>query len=132
MSRLTDPEQFDEYARRWIDYCKQPEVRDSPRALTLIRSNYYYKRIAALGIDAFPFIRNLYDASIGSYEETAFIKGQGLVALVEDIVGTYSKDPASRISFRIPEMMKGNPSQSEEYTKKWLDENMHILCGHTI
>ena len=45
----------------------------------------------------------------------SMIKGHGLVSAVREIVGN---------DFSIPEEIRGRISAMEDYTKRWLDENM--------
>ncbi|PIO08713.1 hypothetical protein COU59_00605 [Candidatus Pacearchaeota archaeon CG10_big_fil_rev_8_21_14_0_10_34_12] len=46
----------------------------------------------------------------------SIIKGHGLVSVIREIVGD---------DFSIPEEIRGRISAIEDYTKEWLDKNMH-------
>jgi len=68
-----------------------------------------------MGYRALPLIRQVYDRDSSDNFELSIVQCHGLVSVVREIVGG---------DFSIPEEIQGRISAIEDYTKRWLDENM--------
>ena len=120
---------FNQAVEEWVVHCKKPEYDSSFQSLSDCDA---YRSIVAMGSDALPLIRKLFDKPEDDQPEDKLefsrIKRHGLVRAVRDIVGP---------EFTIPDEIKGKiqviegriqatgkTSLPEDYTKRWLDEHM--------
>lgn len=122
-------QKFHQAVGEWIEHCRTPHVQASSSSEP-VRDCDAYREIISMGKKALPLLRSLYDADTSFYASgqdrrgedaerdipLSMIKGHGLVSTVREIIGD---------DFLIPEEIQGQISVVEEYTKNWLDENMH-------
>lgn len=108
-------EEFNKAVGEWIKYCKKPEVRYSSIRVPVVISCDAYRKIVTMGTPILPLIRKLYDKDSSQDSALGKIKLFGLISTVKEIVGN---------DFQIP--VEGIKNvEIEQYTKNWLDENMH-------
>lgn len=100
---------------KWIEHCRSPHVRFSSFSEP-IRNCDAYRKIVSMGYEALPLIRQVYDRDSSDDLAISIVKGHGLVAVVREILGD---------DFSIPKEIRGHISAIEDYTKRWLDENMN-------
>ena len=105
---------FHQAMDEWLVYCKNPRVQFSSSA-GLTRDCDSYKEIVSMGYDALPLIRPVYDRDSSDNLELSMVQGHGLVYVVREIIGD---------NFSIPADIRGQISAMEDYTKRWLDDNM--------
>jgi hypothetical protein len=105
---------FHQAVEEWIEHCRNPNVQISSSAEP-VRNCDSYRKIVSMGYEALPFIRKVYDREKSDDLALSIVQGHGLVAIVREIVGD---------DFSIPEEIRGRISAMEDYTKRWLDENM--------
>jgi hypothetical protein len=122
---------FNQAVGEWIEYCRNSQVQISSFSES-VRDCSAYKKIIVMGREALPLIRRLFDDDAIFYASgqkmqmgqdkaekdlpLSMIKGHGLVLAVREIVGD---------DFSIPKEIRGRISAMEDYTKKWLDKNIH-------
>ena len=111
-------DKFNSAVEEWIEHCQDSKVINDSSARSVVECAAY-KKIVSLGYSALPLIRQLYgqesDAEWVNFS-LSIVKGHGLVNAVCEIL-----DP----EFQIPDDLQGKVRATEEYTKEWLDENMH-------
>ncbi len=111
-----DEDNFHQLVDEWIEHCRRGINVSSPEH---IRNCGAYKKIVAMGYEALPLIRQVYDKqqpkNLFGVLALSVVQGQGLVNVVYDIIGN---------DFFIPREIRGKTSEMKDYTKKWLDENM--------
>ena len=105
---------FHQAVEEWIEHCRNPHVQLSSSAEP-VRNCDSYRKIISMGYEALPLIRQVYDRDSLANFELSIVRGHGLVSVVREIVGD---------DFSIPEEICGRISAMEDYTKRWLDENM--------
>lgn len=105
-------EKFDKLVEEWLKYCEAPKVRFSSYSGVYAECEAF-KEIFAMGHEALPFIRELYDRDHADNFTLECLKAHGLLLLVHTIVG---KD------FSIPKKIRGYVQKMEDYTKSWLDK----------
>lgn len=96
-------EEFDHAIKEWIEHCGTLQVGQSS-SLNLTNCDAC-RKIISMGYEALPLIRRLYDEDSSNNFALRIIQGRGLSAIVRKIV-------------------KGELS-IDDYTRKWLDDNMH-------
>ncbi len=74
-----------------------------------------YRQIVSFGHESLPLIRKLYDEDDRNNFALVMVKAR-LVDAVAEIIGE---------DFQTPDRICGNGKAMKEYTKRWLDENMH-------
>ena len=111
---------FHETIEEWITHCRTAEVLFSSSSKP-VRDCEAYRTIVAMGSEALPFIRQVYDRDRSKDDALGIVQLQGLVDLVSEIVGD---------DFQIPEEIQGNMPEIEEYTKRWLDKNIQRSVHH--
>ena len=79
-----------------------------------------YRKILSMGRAALPLIRLAYDRREPGNLALAIVQGHGLVWLVQEIAGS---------DFSVPESIQGMICAVEDYTKRWLDENLGRYAG---
>ena len=110
-------QQFRESVEEWKAHCERPEVELSSLGTSLTDCDAY-RNIVAMGREALPLIRKLYDTDKDF--SLNIIRGHGLVRAVKDIVGE---------DFQIPREMLGKIEDIEKYTASWLDNYMAKFPG---
>jgi hypothetical protein len=105
---------FHQAVEEWIEHCRNPNVQLSSCAEP-VRNCDAYRKIISMGYEALPLIRQVYDRDSKDNFELSIVQGHGLVSIVREIVGD---------DFSIPEEIRGRIPAMEDYTKRWLDENM--------
>ncbi len=117
---MTIEDVFNDAFGRWVQHCEKIEVQVSSSGRTAIDCEAY-REIAALGLDALPYIRKAYDSPMprNTVELLAreIVTSHGLPALVSEIAGN---------NFDIPQEISGNMNAIEEHTKRWLDEYLKM------
>jgi hypothetical protein len=108
---------FNHAVEGWMEHCRNPRILVSCSNKPL-RNCDPCKRIISMGYEALHLIREVYDRDSSDNFELAMIQGHGLVYVVRKIVGD---------EFSIPEEIRGNIPTMEEYTKRWLDENLNYI-----
>ncbi|MBI4979932.1 hypothetical protein HZC30_00065 [Candidatus Woesearchaeota archaeon] len=108
-------DKFDQVMKEWKEYCQKPEVQcdSNPEVVLNCRA---FKRMVKLGPTVLPLVRKLYEEDDSKCFELSIIKGIGLTAVVRGIVDE---------EFTIPDELRGKVNAIQDYTKGWLDENMH-------
>ena len=109
-----DKENFHQAVEEWIKYCQTSEVRFSSSSGSVLNCEAY-KQIVSMGYETLPLIRQLYDKDSSDNEGLSIVQGHGLVSIIREIVGD---------DFSIPTEIKGKISEMEDYSKRWLDENI--------
>ncbi|MDP3917216.1 MAG: hypothetical protein Q8Q42_02920 [Nanoarchaeota archaeon] len=105
---------FNQALEEWIEHCRDSHIRFSSFAEP-VKNCEPYRKIISMGYKALPLVRQVYDMDISDNFELSIVIELGLASVVRDIVGD---------DFSIPEKIRGRISAIEDYTKKWLDENM--------
>ena len=106
---------FHQAVEEWIEHCRNPHVQLSSSSEPVWDCDSY-RKIVSMGYEALPLIRQVYDRENPADDLALLIvQGHGLVSVVREIVGD---------DFSIPEEIRGRISAMEDYTKRWLDENM--------
>ena len=105
---------FNKTIDEWIEHCKKPEIQLSS-SIQLVRDCEPYRKIVSMGREALPLVRQLYDRDSSGNFELSVVQGHGLLGVVREIAGD---------DFQIPEEIRGKVPAMEDYTKRWLDENM--------
>lgn len=105
---------FHQAVGEWIEHCRNPQVQLSS-FINPVRNCDSYRKIVSMGYEVLPLIRKVYDRDSSHNFELSIVQKLGLVSVVREIVGD---------DFLIPEDIRGQTSAMEEYTKRWLDENM--------
>ncbi|MBI5347273.1 MAG: hypothetical protein HZB66_01540 [Candidatus Aenigmarchaeota archaeon] len=105
---------FHQAVEEWIKHCRNPRVQLSS-SVEPVTNCAPYRKIVSMGYEALPLIRQVYDRDSSDSFLLSILKGYGLVSVVREIVGD---------DFSIPEEIQGRISAMEDYTKRWLDENM--------
>ncbi len=106
---------FYQAVNEWKEHCRKPEVLYSSN-IEVMLSCKAFKMIVELGTIVLPLVRKLYDEDDSKCRELSIIKKLGLVAVVSEIVTE---------EFTVPNEIRGRVNAMEDYTKRWLDENMH-------
>ena len=108
-------EEFNQAIEEWKTHCKKPELKYSSTRFPAVTNCDAYRKIVSMGPKIFPLIRKLYDRDSSKDSKLGKIKLFGLVSIVKEIAGS---------DFQIP--VKGIKNEGlGQYTKEWLDENMH-------
>ena len=110
---------FYEALNGFIKHCRDPHIQASSCVEDILNCDSY-RTIVSFEYNALPLIRNVYDKESPDDLALSIVKAHGLVAIVKKIVGN---------DFQIPIEIKGNISEIEAYTKRWLDENMSNYLG---
>lgn len=105
---------FHQAIEEWIEHCRSPHVQLSS-SFEPVRNCGAYRKIVSMSYDALPFIRQVYDRECSDDFALSIVQGHGLAAIVREIVGE---------DYCVPEEIRGRISAIEDYTKKWLDENI--------
>ena len=111
-----EKQKFDRAVEEWKVHAEKTAHFSDTRKLLNCDA---YKTILSMGKDALPLVRKLYDRDDSNDFPLSIIKSHGLVSIVCELVA----------QFHIPEEIRGQMEKIEEYTKKWLDENMHKYLG---
>ena len=106
---------FHQAIEEWIEHCSNPHIQVSS-ITEPVRDCDAYRKIVSMGYEALPLIRQVYNKDSTSNFALSIVQGHGLVSLVKTIVGG---------DFSIPNGIRGRISAMENYTKNWLDKNMH-------
>lgn len=107
-------DKFHQAVEEWIDHCRNPNVQLSS-SYEPVKNCDAYRKIVSMGYEVLPLIRQVYDRENSDDLALSIVQGHGLVSVVKEIVGD---------DFSIPEKIRGRISAMEDYTKRWLDENM--------
>ncbi len=108
-------DKFYQAVNEWKEHCRKPEVLYSSYIKVML-SCKAFEMIVKLGPAVLPLVRKLYDEDDSKCRELSTIKKLGLMAVVHEIV---------KEEFTIPDEIRGRVNAIEDYTKRWLDENMH-------
>ena len=106
---------FDKAFDEWVQHCRMSPFGVNSSG-SHVRKSPAFEAIVAMGYEALPCIRAVYDHEATDDLALATIKLHGLTALVLEIIGE---------EFSIPPEIQGNVVALESYTKQWLDGNMH-------
>jgi len=111
-------EKFNSTVKKWEAHCEKTRVRfsSSPKP---VRDCDAYREIVSMGNSSLPLIRKLYDKDSQNNIGLSGIQAFGLISAVKDIIGD---------DFTIPEDIRGNIKMMEDYTKRWLDNNINKYC----
>lgn len=105
-------EEFNQAVEEWTEYCRENAVYSSPRPYLDCDA---YKRIIAFGPKSLPLIRSVYDKDSSNNLGLRSVQKH----LINAVVIMAGKN------FVIPEEARGKIQAMQDYTKRWLDENMH-------
>jgi|WetSurMetagenome_2_1015567.scaffolds.fasta_scaffold113528_3 hypothetical protein len=105
-------EKFNRTIEEWKEHCEK--VKYSSNGSDYVKCAAY-TRILNMGKEVLPLIRKLYDHPNPDINLNS-IKFHGLTRALNTI---------TLHEFRIPVEISGRVDEIIEYTKKWLDENMH-------
>lgn len=105
---------FNQALQEWVEHCKKPEVQLSSYSKPVTDCEAY-RKIVSMGYEALPLVRKVYDRDSSSERGFSIVKELGLHSVIREIVGD---------KFSIPKEIYGKVPAIEEYTKRWLDENM--------
>jgi len=106
---------FHQAVEEWIEHCRNPLVQINSSSKP-VRNCDSYRKIVSMGYEILPLIRQLYNKDSSDNFALSIVQEHGLVSVVRDIVGN---------DFSIPKEIHSQISAIEDYTKKWLDENMN-------
>ena len=112
--KMKSERKFDELVEAWKKHCMKPDVLtdSSTKAVTECPE---YREIVSKSYLALPLIRGLYDTDDTYDFSLRIVKSHGLARAVKEIL---------KEDFFIPKDIAGKIYEMEEYTKKWLDENI--------